>query len=64
MGKGWEGTAARSSENKWGGTAAHDFGSRTQEDRGGAASAVGEAEGGEEGGIDLRTLLRVPTGEY
>jgi hypothetical protein len=53
MGEGSEGTPA-CSENNWPGSCkAHHFVSRTQEDRSGAKSAVGEAEGGaEESGVN------------
>ena len=54
MGKGSEGTEASSgeSENNWlGSCKAHHVASRPQEDRGGAAGAVGEGTGGEEGGV-------------
>jgi hypothetical protein len=56
MGEGWEGIAASSiggENNGLGSCKAHHFGSRTQEDRSGAASAMGEVEGGEEGGVDV-----------
>ena len=51
MGEGSEGTRACSKNNWPGSCKAHHFVSRTQEDRSGAKSAVGEAEGGEEGGL-------------
>ena len=35
----------------------HDAGFGPEEDRGGAAGAMGEVEGGEEGGVGLRGLL-------
>jgi hypothetical protein len=53
MGEGSEGIRACSEDNWPGSCKAHHFGSRTEEDRSGAKSAVGEAEGGaEESGVN------------
>jgi hypothetical protein len=52
MGEGGQGIAAISSENHWVRTCeAHYVGCRTQENRGGAASAMGKDTSGEEGGV-------------
>ena len=49
MGEGSKGVAARS--DRLNACEANDLGSRTEEDRGGTAGAVGKDEGGEEGGL-------------
>jgi hypothetical protein len=57
MGKGWEGTEA--SSGSLGSRQAYHVGICPQEDRGSAASTVGEGEGWEEErGVDRRSLLR------
>jgi len=65
MGEGSEGTRA-CSENNWPGSCkAHHFVSRTQEDRSGAKSAVGEAEGGaEESGVNTHKARCVGGGLF